>query len=1186
MARLTGRNNAPGSIAALVTSGDSPIEIIKRVLETARGAAGAGCLLLVAARGDRGSAQSWTAEVDGSHELVKRCIKAGAALCLEPSASDADGLFAVPVAYGDGLTGALVCDVQMDGALLDEVRGCLSLLLTNVHLSATLNEAREESARRISEITAVHEIGQAIQEMDVGRLLPMITEKAAAVMDAQACSLLIRDFETNHLTIEASWGLADDIIHGTRVPVGEGIAGKVAETGEAMLLMDVGADPRLASGSVRPRAGIVSSICAPLKDEMSRVMGVLNIRRHVPALPFTEEDVKLFCVFANQAALAVSNANLYTNLTRRISEMFTISDLLRAINSTLDLDDVLNRIADNIVDVVGFDRCCVYLSDPRTGDLVAGIRRQYEDGELPDRVKPGEGVVGLAARERIPIFARNGGEARAVPPGNVQETASLAAPIVVRDQCIGVVVVDNTLTGRSVQPSEIELLSTFVSQAGIAIENARLYQAMEEKYSEVNVLFEHSRTISSAYGLENAAQIATDIARKAVACDGCAILLLGEKRSTVTLQASSGIPQDIVDASREVLAGERAVEFVRGLRSTTVVTLDNAPDFTPPMQDLMSRALGPDGSGLVVPLLAEDTTIGSFVLYRRNKPEFATSDFKLLSIVASQAAVVLRNAFLYEKRMRRQVLDLTTLYEFSRLISSSSSLEEALDAILAIVSDLVDCDESTIYAIDHERNVMVPTAKRCSGGSPRRLPEQPLDGSSVISWTVRERKAFVSPDINADARFHPISTDGEPIRSLMSIPLMVQDEAVGVLCVHSTSPNRYSEDDVRMLSIIASQSAAIYKELEALAALTSYTDNILSSIAAGVVTLDSRGTVLTWNRAAEEIVGLKSSEAEGRNYRDIVNGLSITETDKVTTIQIIEQVQVTGQVYQGYKLCYHPLDKDVMYINLSASVLSNNAGDPLGLVIIFEDITKDIKMENEFRRMGELAAVGQLAASIAHELRNPLSSIKGAAQFLQKEYEEHSSLTEFLDIIIEEVNGLSRLTTEFLEYAKPMELDIASVDVNALVSKTLQFMSVPISEGGAIAIESLREDLPVVQADEKQLEQVLRNIILNALQAMPEGGTISVQTRAAAQAVELCVSDTGVGIAEEKLDRIFVPFFTTKTKGTGLGLSVVQKIVENHGGYIEVSSVVGQGTTFKVVLPITGAERPAPKEADTTERKA
>jgi signal transduction histidine kinase len=240
-------------------------------------------------------------------------------------------------------------------------------------------------------------------------------------------------------------------------------------------------------------------------------------------------------------------------------------------------------------------------------------------------------------------------------------------------------------------------------------------------------------------------------------------------------------------------------------------------------------------------------------------------------------------------------------------------------------------------------------------------------------------------------------------------------------------------------------------------------------------------------------------------------------------------------------------------------------------------------MEEEFRKMGELAALGQLAASIAHELRNPLSSIKGAAQFLQKEYEDHGSIVEFLSIIIEEVNGLNKLTTEFLDFARPVQLELKPVSLNKIVERTLHLMSVHITDSNVVVREKLSVSLPTIQADAEQLEQVLKNIVINALQAMPEGGVLAVETGPTASGgAYMAVSDTGIGIPDDKIDRIFQPFVTTKTKGTGLGLSVVHKIVENHGGKIEVASEVAKGATFKILLPKTGVHTPVTTEVDPT----
>ncbi|MDO8682061.1 MAG: GAF domain-containing protein [Armatimonadota bacterium] len=1046
------------------------------------------------------------------------------------------------------------------------------------------NHKRSDTEQRISEIATIYEIGQAINQVDLAEVLRLVTEKAAAVMSAQACSLLLRDPESEQLIIEASYGLSDDIVKGARVRYGEGIAGKVALTGDPMLIHDVSKDPRFAGESILPRPDVVSSLCVPLNDEVGDTIGVLNISRHIPSPPFTQNDLKLFCIFASQAALAITNAQLYSRLNSRIQEMAIISDLLRAISSTLDLDQVLNQIADNILGIVGFDRCCVYLRDPRTDEFVASVIRGFgAEDAIEDRVRYGESVVGLAVKERIPIFARS---SRLAPEDSLDESRqrqTLALPIIVRDACIGAVLVDNEISGRPIHPDSVQLLSTFVNQAGIAIENARLYEAMEQKYAEVNVLYEQSRVIGSAYGLGNAASLLVDVALRAVECDTGILLLLDERRQQLHVQCAGGVCEEVSPELRQIVSLPDAAHAVRRLRDPLVIS----PEQRNMLGDwaFMSGILSRYSSVGFMPLIAEDVTIGALLLGRASEKAFQSSEMKLLSIIVSHAAVVLKNAIRYEERMQDKALELSALYEFATRISSASNLEEALDSIVSIVAGLVQCDECVIYAIDHERQMAIAKAARYTKDVEPLPAEVPLAGDSMVACSIRDRAAIISPNIAEDTRFQTFRVGKNPVMSLMSIPLIVQDDVVGVLNVHSYSPNQYSEDDVRVLSIIASQSAAIYKELEALSALTSYTDSILSSIAAGVVTLDSEGMILTWNKAAEQIVGLSDNQVVGRPFKDVINDLPVAEVNKESTIQIIESVLQTGETYQAYKLCYQAKDTQT-YVNLSASQLVNSSGERLGLVIIFEEVTREIEMEEQFRRMGELAAIGQLAASIAHELRNPLSSIKGAAQYLRKEYENESSIVEFLGIIIEEVNGLNKLTTEFLDFARPIQLELKPLDINSAIEKTLQLMNIDIAEHNAVLKMRLAENLPIVQADENQIVQVLRNVIINALQSMPDGGELVIETKPASGrgGVELWLYDTGVGIAPDKLDRIFIPFFTTKTKGTGLGLSVVRKIVENHGGRVIVRSQPGQGTSFGILLPIDGAIRTVIPEAEMVDR--
>jgi signal transduction histidine kinase len=232
-----------------------------------------------------------------------------------------------------------------------------------------------------------------------------------------------------------------------------------------------------------------------------------------------------------------------------------------------------------------------------------------------------------------------------------------------------------------------------------------------------------------------------------------------------------------------------------------------------------------------------------------------------------------------------------------------------------------------------------------------------------------------------------------------------------------------------------------------------------------------------------------------------------------------------------------------------------------------------------YERMKErdrLAALGQMAAGLAHEIRNPLGSIKGAAQFLQPSSGQTSESTkEFLDIIVEEVNRLNKIVSQFLDYARPYRGEQRPLEVNEVVKKTLHLLAK--EQGSNVEIvTSFAEGLPPVRADAEQLLQVFLNLSLNALQAMPQGGRLLLSTSlrratrrgAAAAFLEVRFRDTGVGIPPGDLRNLFIPFFTTKEKGTGLGLPISQRIIENHGGTIEIRSQPGEGATFTVLLPV------------------
>jgi signal transduction histidine kinase len=244
------------------------------------------------------------------------------------------------------------------------------------------------------------------------------------------------------------------------------------------------------------------------------------------------------------------------------------------------------------------------------------------------------------------------------------------------------------------------------------------------------------------------------------------------------------------------------------------------------------------------------------------------------------------------------------------------------------------------------------------------------------------------------------------------------------------------------------------------------------------------------------------------------------------------------------------------------------------MVVNLEKTSKELEQYHfgQMERADRLASVGEMATGIAHEIKNPLAGISGAISVFADDFAADDPRREIVREVLEQIGRLDKTATDLLYFGRPGQPEFNFVDLNSLVKKTLFFVSQHPEARNIHRIKDLTRDLPAVWADEKQIQQVLLNVIINAVQAMPDGGTLTVQTEAVEGAgmpsVRVVVMDTGKGISEPDLERIFVPFHTTKTQGTGLGLAICRRLMEQHGGTIKVSSRVGEGTTFMIELPV------------------
>ncbi len=346
-------------------------------------------------------------------------------------------------------------------------------------------------------------------------------------------------------------------------------------------------------------------------------------------------------------------------------------------------------------------------------------------------------------------------------------------------------------------------------------------------------------------------------------------------------------------------------------------------------------------------------------------------------------------------------------------------------------------------------------------------------------------------------------------------------------------------------------------------------ERIVESIRSGLITIDLEGNIYTFNSMAEEITGYKAGDVYGRSIYYILGDIG-------REIGMALRDGNNEEQRARHEMGFTTPDGFVVQIGFSISPLTAESGEKTGLIITFQDLTDIRSMEESVRRKDRLAAVGRVAAGLAHEIRNPLGAMRGAIQIMESRTEKESSQANLMEIILRESDRLNSIITNFLKYARPATGTFAELDVSEAIQDTVTLLkhSPEISENHVLEAE-LPKDPVFVNGDVSQLKQIFWNLARNAVQAMPDGGTFRIRLEELRNGrVRIVFSDTGCGMPREQVEQLFEPFSTSTTGGTGLGLSIVYQIVRDHNGSISVSSKEDAGTKITLELPKDYAVRP------------
>ena len=566
--------------------------------------------------------------------------------------------------------------------------------------------------------------------------------------------------------------------------------------------------------------------------------------------------------------------------------------------------------------------------------------------------------------------------------------------------------------------------------------------------------------------------------------------------------------------------------------------------------------------------------------------------------------------------------EINALLEISKAIASGLYLEDVLRLIVTVTANLMNSKICSLWILD-ERDQKLKL-KATQSISEEYLKERSLAmGEGVVGHVALHNQPMAILNVLKEPLYKEKElAKKEGLVSMLSVPMCIKDRVIGVINCYTSYPHAFSKNEEEMLTTVANQAAICIENSGLMETLD--IDEILKLVLEGVtknIGFDRARLYLVNEKRhvleCKMAVGVDEEKIKGITLpldpEDSVVARSIFEKQPFIIPDASQDPRVNPILKEKFNLHslvviplltkgkplgaiaadhVEPGKNITSEILESAMTFAQQAGLAIHNALMYQELkafsqqmeekiqktTADLKKtEAQLIRSEKLAALGQLAAGIAHEIRNPLTSINILIHSLTENFPTKDSRWEDLKVIEEEILRINEIVDQFLRFAKPAPPLLDKTDLIPIFEETLQLLR-PQIEKGKIAVQKEFEPLPLITVDREQIKQVILNLLMNAIQAMPGGGQLSMSGRFSRDGywVELTVQDSGVGIPPEDLDKLFDPFFSTKEGGIGLGLSIAHRIIDQHHGKIEVESNPGKGTLFTISLPVfTPLENPA-----------
>jgi two-component system, NtrC family, sensor kinase len=837
-------------------------------------------------------------------------------------------------------------------------------------------------------------------------------------------------------------------------------------------------------------------------------------------------------------------------------EARALAEIVQRINQSLELDLVFALIVRHAAELLHARGARLGLVEEE-GMVIAATHGESEDSAIT--AADAFGAAALSGEPRLWERRRLGAAL-----GNM-----VAVPCVANGYVIGAISVFDTPERRFDSHDE-ELLLALANHAAIAIDNARLYRQSVRAMEHASILAGAARSLAMHL---TPAEIYADIERiskTSLDADGVTLYQADATLRTVVTALSSGAGQEV-----SAYALPKFWSMTGGS-----VMLSGLPLFQRDIAEIRSLPvvglLGAAGirSIAFIPLGVEGRLQGLLVLRYQTTQPFDAEQRALLVDFSGHCALALRNALLLE-RLEQRAQRLTAVAKVQQTISAAVSLADVYAESYHAVASIVDAPCFLLLRHDELRNVLVPEYVVTNGtpSDPSRSPSIPISGRTAGASGLVAAFRTGKPNVSATGA-DPRSAMAPGMSIVLSAPIVHGERVLGALQAQSSRSGAYASDIVDIVMLIASKAGTAIARAQLLAAERAANERT-RTLAVALDAMDQPVLI----RSRDEIVQY-ANRAALREYgytRDEIIGLPThaltvrptTRTHDYTREAPREQLAATG-AWSG-ELLMQRKNGTEFPAWLSISNIKNDDGEITASVLLTRDMTEERRVAEQMRQSEKLVALGELVAGVAHEVNNPLTGISAFAQLLQEDRLTPDQL-EAVQMIKREADRAVSVIRDLLTFARKTGPRSVPIDMNVLIEQTMRLRTYGLRTAGIEVKEELSPSLPRVRGDDRQLQQVLLNLVVNAEHALANAQTriITLRTKAVAGRVIVEVSDTGMGMSIDVKKRIFEPFFTTKPEGTGtgLGLSVSFGIVQTHGGTLTAHSAPGAGATFRLTLPV------------------